>query len=146
MEEAETLADQIVVIDTGRSSPRAPHRSSRTSSAGHARGPGSRWGRPRAGRRAAGRVRQRSAPPNTDLEAGQSRRKGGTKVLIAAGRALEDGGIALDDLGIRRPSLDDVFLALTGHTTAADGHSGSEGAGGRKMSDLAVPLVPRLPP
>ena len=40
---------------------------------------------------------------------------GGTKTLIAAGRLLDDKGIALDDLGIRRPSLDDVFLALTGH-------------------------------
>lgn len=43
--------------------------------------------------------------------------KGGASVLVAAGRALEDHGVALDDLGIRRPSLDDVFLAITGHTT-----------------------------
>ena len=46
--------------------------------------------------------------------------KGGPRELIAAGRALDDRGIALDDLGIRRPSLDDVFLALTGHTTSPD--------------------------
>jgi daunorubicin resistance ABC transporter ATP-binding subunit len=39
---------------------------------------------------------------------------GGTSLLIAVGRKLEDAGIALDDLGIRRPSLDDVFLTLTG--------------------------------
>jgi ABC-2 type transport system ATP-binding protein len=39
---------------------------------------------------------------------------GGTALLIAAGRRLEEAGIALDDLGIRRPSLDDVFLTLTG--------------------------------
>ena len=44
--------------------------------------------------------------------------KGGAKVLIAAGRALDDNGIDVEDLGIRRPSLDDVFLSLTGHTTA----------------------------
>jgi ABC-2 type transport system ATP-binding protein len=30
-------------------------------------------------------------------------------------------GIALDDLGIRRPSLDDVFLTLTGASTGEDG-------------------------
>jgi ABC-2 type transport system ATP-binding protein len=30
------------------------------------------------------------------------------------GGAFEEEGIALDDLGIRRPSLDDVFLSLTG--------------------------------
>jgi ABC-2 type transport system ATP-binding protein len=45
----------------------------------------------------------------------------GAKGLVAAGRALDDGGIALEDLGIRRPSLDDVFLALTGHVTTESG-------------------------
>ncbi len=29
---------------------------------------------------------------------------GGPRALIAAGRALDDDGVALDDLGIRRPS------------------------------------------
>ena len=43
----------------------------------------------------------------------------GARVLIAAGRALDDEGIALDDLGIRRPSLDDVFLAITGHSASS---------------------------
>jgi ABC-2 type transport system ATP-binding protein len=42
---------------------------------------------------------------------------GGTALLIAAGRRFEDAQIPLDDLGIRRPSLDDVFLALTGAST-----------------------------
>jgi ABC-2 type transport system ATP-binding protein len=53
-------------------------------------------------------------------------------VLIAAGRVLDDAGIELEDLGIRRPSLDDVFLAITGHP-AAPGDAGqaphSPGAG-----------------
>ena len=40
----------------------------------------------------------------------------GTVLLIAAGRRLEDAGIPLDDLGIRRPSPDDVLLTLTGST------------------------------
>src|ERR1022692_3884393 len=40
--------------------------------------------------------------------------KGATQVLIAAGECLQEGGIALEDLGIRHPSLDDVFLSLTG--------------------------------
>ncbi len=39
--------------------------------------------------------------------------------LIEAGRRLTDLGVALSDLGIRRPSLDDVFLSLTGHGTEA---------------------------
>ena len=42
-------------------------------------------------------------------------------MLIAAGRALDNAGVELEDLGIRRPSLDDVFLAITGHRAAADG-------------------------
>ena len=44
--------------------------------------------------------------------------QGGARVLIAAGRALDDAGVELEDLGIRRPSLDDVFLAITGHPAA----------------------------
>jgi ABC-2 type transport system ATP-binding protein len=28
---------------------------------------------------------------------------------------FEDSAIELDDLGLKRPSLDDVFLHLTGH-------------------------------
>jgi ABC-2 type transport system ATP-binding protein len=45
--------------------------------------------------------------------------KGGPGVLIAAGQGLQAQGIALDDLGIRHPSLDDVFLSMTGHAGEA---------------------------
>jgi ABC-2 type transport system ATP-binding protein len=41
-------------------------------------------------------------------------------MLIAVDRSLDDAGITLDDLGIRRPSLDDVFLTITGHPPATD--------------------------
>jgi ABC-2 type transport system ATP-binding protein len=37
--------------------------------------------------------------------------------LLAAGRAIEEAGLSLDDIGVHRPSLDDVFLALTGRAT-----------------------------
>jgi ABC-2 type transport system ATP-binding protein len=30
-------------------------------------------------------------------------------------RALDDAGVAIDDIAVHRPTLDDVFLALTGH-------------------------------
>ncbi len=37
----------------------------------------------------------------------------GDMTRIAA--AFDGSGIELDDLGLKRPSLDDVFLRLTGH-------------------------------
>jgi ABC-2 type transport system ATP-binding protein len=40
--------------------------------------------------------------------------------LMAALRALDQAGIVPEDLGLRRPSLDDVFLALTGRTTGEE--------------------------
>ena len=40
---------------------------------------------------------------------------GGAAVLTDALRRLDTAHIALDDVGLRRPTLDDVFLSLTGH-------------------------------
>jgi ABC-2 type transport system ATP-binding protein len=34
-------------------------------------------------------------------------------------RALDQAGITVDDAGIRQPSLDDVFFALTGRPSLA---------------------------
>jgi ABC-2 type transport system ATP-binding protein len=36
-------------------------------------------------------------------------------VLTRAIRALDEAGVQVDDIGFRRPTLDDVFLKLTGH-------------------------------
>ncbi len=55
---------------------------------------------------------------------------GGSKVLIEALRQLDAAGVVVQDVGIRRPTLDDVFLSLTGHaaedadTTTADAKPG----------------------
>ncbi len=38
----------------------------------------------------------------------------GTGQLAAVIRYLGDAGIAVDEIGLRRPTLDDVFLTLTG--------------------------------
>src|SRR4029450_497588 len=43
---------------------------------------------------------------------------GGADQLTAVIRLLADRGIPLDDVGLRRPSLDEVFLALTGQSFA----------------------------
>ncbi len=39
----------------------------------------------------------------------------GARRIIQAVRDLDDAGIIIDDIGLRRPTLDDVFLTLTGH-------------------------------
>ena len=43
----------------------------------------------------------------------------GADELVVAVQALAGAGIALDDISLRRPTLDDVFLALTGRTAEA---------------------------
>jgi ABC-2 type transport system ATP-binding protein len=45
---------------------------------------------------------------------------GGAKDLMAALRLLDEAAVDVLDVGLRRPTLDDVFLALTGHL-AEDG-------------------------
>jgi ABC-2 type transport system ATP-binding protein len=40
---------------------------------------------------------------------------GGAKLLAEVIRDLDTRGIEIDDIGLRRPTLDDVFLSLTGH-------------------------------
>ena len=40
--------------------------------------------------------------------------------MLAVGEAVRASGIAIDDLGLQRPSLDDVFLTLTGHRAESD--------------------------
>ncbi|MGC0362222.1 ABC-2 type transport system ATP-binding protein [Rhodococcus sp. 27YEA15] len=40
---------------------------------------------------------------------------GGTDALVTALGRLSDRGIAVFDVGLRRPTMDDVFLTLTGH-------------------------------
>lgn len=40
--------------------------------------------------------------------------QGGAQRLAQVLRALDEAGIEIDDIGLRRPTLDDVFLTLTG--------------------------------
>lgn len=119
LEEADQLADQIAVIDHGRVI---------------ARGSADELKRQIGGERleiiverehiaavrrivenVAGSVlvdedlRQISAPVTT-----------GTKALIEAVKALDEAGIHPLDLGLKRPSLDDVFLSLTGHVAESE--------------------------
>ncbi|MEV6128572.1 ATP-binding cassette domain-containing protein [Streptomyces violaceusniger] len=48
---------------------------------------------------------------------------GGAKLLAEVIRELDTRGVEIDDIGLRRPTLDDVFISLTGHG-AEDGLQG----------------------
>ncbi|MGW3485870.1 ATP-binding cassette domain-containing protein [Streptomyces sp. NEAU-H3] len=66
--------------------------------------------------------------------------RGGARLLVEVIRELDTRGIEIDDIGLRRPTLDDVFISLTGHVAEgdaveedgdpADGDPGDGDAGG----------------
>lgn len=51
---------------------------------------------------------------------------GGAQVLTAVVRELDTRGVELSDIGLRRPTLDDVFLTLTGHHAEEPTPEGAE--------------------
>ncbi|RMI13687.1 ATP-binding cassette domain-containing protein [Cellulomonas triticagri] len=55
---------------------------------------------------------------------------GGPDVLSEALRRLDDAGVALEDVGLRRPTLDDVFLALTGRAAEPGDEDAPDEQGG----------------
>ena len=62
-----------------------------------------------------------SAPPERGgavLRVPVAERKGTIAVAV---ERLNAAGVGIDDISMRRPTLDDVFLTLTGHAAAADG-------------------------
>ena len=64
--------------------------------------------------------------------------EGGAKLLAAVVRDLDRAGVQLDDLGLRRPTLDDVFLALTGHAAEMEAEEDPAGAGRTSRRDKEV--------
>jgi ABC-2 type transport system ATP-binding protein len=48
--------------------------------------------------------------------------------LARVAAIVRDSRIAVDELALRRPTLDDAFLALTGHTAGEDGEDGEDAA------------------
>jgi ABC-2 type transport system ATP-binding protein len=53
--------------------------------------------------------------------------------IVEAVRRLSEAGVGVDDLSVSRPTLDDVFLTLTGH--AAEPDAASESAAGSADGD-----------
>ncbi|MFE5900495.1 ATP-binding cassette domain-containing protein [Streptomyces sp. NPDC056488] len=49
---------------------------------------------------------------------------GGAKLLAEVIRDLDAVGVEIDDIGLRRPTLDDVFISLTGHAAEQEEEEG----------------------
>ncbi|MGW3649799.1 ATP-binding cassette domain-containing protein [Streptomyces sp. NPDC000878] len=118
LEEADVLADRIAVIDTGRViAEGTPEELKRT--AGEERLEVSLT-RPESVARAADALR-RVAPgePSADLADGTVSivLSDGIQSIETAAAALRQAGVDVADFALRRPTLDDVFISLTGKST-----------------------------
>ncbi|MFD9973827.1 ATP-binding cassette domain-containing protein [Streptomyces sp. NPDC059017] len=61
---------------------------------------------------------------------------GGAKLLAEVIRELDAAGIEIDDIGLRRPTLDDVFISLTGRHAEQGAEDGGEVPAARRNKDL----------
>ena len=114
LEEADALANQIAVVDQGRIIVRGTADELKSQVGGE---------RIEVVVHEAGEI-ERAAQllaPGDDATVEEHTRKltvaadGGADQLVDAVRRLGEAGIRVDDIALRRPTLDDVFLALTGH-------------------------------
>jgi ABC-2 type transport system ATP-binding protein len=116
LEEADLLADDIVVIDHGRVIAHGTSDDLKTSVGGDRLeivvSSGSSVDDAITALRS---VSDGAATADADTRKVTSPVSGGSTVLVDAVRALDNAGVKVDDLALRRPTLDDVFLSLTGH-------------------------------
>lgn len=116
LEEADQLADEIVVIDHGRSIARGTAEQLKLQVGGEHVDVHLRSSQDMAAAEsllstiATGPIR--SHPDSNELSAPVD---SGVDALREVLRALETIGIEIVDIGLRRPTLDDVFMTLTGH-------------------------------
>ena len=116
LEEADQLADNIVVIDRGRiiaeGSPRELKQQAGRASLVVTVTAGADVAAAEA------LLRRTGAEVFVDQAARQlTAAAEGIDDMIQVAGWLRDSGIGVDDIGLSRPSLDDVFLTLTGHRT-----------------------------
>jgi ABC-2 type transport system ATP-binding protein len=129
LEEADRLADNILVIDHGRAIAQGTAAQLKDQ-AGGARieitlAEASDLGRAR-------QVLERFADGPVDVEQ-HSRRlvgpvSGGSATLVDAVHRLDSEGIVVLDVALRRPTLDEVFLQLTGHRSEPEPEPQPQGA------------------
>ena len=114
LEEADHLADELIVIDHGRVIARGTPLELKDQS-----GAASlviTVSRPDEVQQAAGLLRAIVGEVRVDEDARRlTAPSGDVAALTQVARQLDEAGIDVDDLGMQRPSLDDVFLSLTGH-------------------------------
>jgi ABC-2 type transport system ATP-binding protein len=127
LEEADRLADHIAVIDGGRVIAEG------TSDELKSRVGGDLLAlrvadRARVAEAAAAIADLGSGAPQVVAESGEVSLpvREGASVLAEVVRRLDAAGLEISDLALGRPSLDDVFLALTGHVAEAAGEDGEE--------------------
>jgi daunorubicin resistance ABC transporter ATP-binding subunit len=123
LEEADQLAHQVVVIDRGRIIAQGTPDQLKQQVGGD------RLQLRLAAAGDAGRVAELvadlgSAPPQVDTWDGEVTLpvSDGVAGLAEVVRRLDAAGLVLSDLAVRRPTLDDVFLALTGQPTPPPDH------------------------
>ena len=63
---------------------------------------------------------------------------GGSTVLVDVVRGLDSAGVTLEDLSLRRPTLDDVFLSLTGRTAEDEEQAANKGRGRGKKKEASA--------
>lgn len=120
LEEAERLADDIIVVDHGHIIARGDALSLKREVGGdHLHAVVTHPGDLDAAARIVGEVSGAGVQVEPAERAVSAPVSGGVSAITMAATAFERAGIALDDLSLRQPTLDDVFLTLTGGTSQA---------------------------